>query len=436
MLISFQIENFRSFGAEQELSAVANTKHKNLEEHLVEVPGHGEKLVPVIAIYGANGAGKSNLISALAWLLPHLRDPAATTSPVIRERNLFIDNSQPTRLVLRFLEGDDVYEYGLTADDERVSSEWLAVVTSAGQERVVFERATDEKQNTQVEFGKALDARHEKLRALRVLGVPPTLLFLPRIWTEIRETELPVPFLAAKQWFSNIVVVTTTASYLELARRVHQDARFREYVSDFLQRMATGVTALSSDLEAHVDLGSLSPAERVRFDATPVNSAFARRRERRVLVKLSDDQAGEFQLNAKHLGPGGQSAVLPLLEESEGTQRLVDLLPAVFEASNKPYVFVIDELDRSLHALLVKEFIREFLARAKGHRNQLIFTTHETHALDQELLRRDEVWFVEKGKDGSSQLFSLDEFPVRTDLRLDRSYLMGRFGAVPHIQSP
>ena len=81
--------------------------------------------------------------------------------------------------------------------------------------------------------------------------------------------------------------------------------------------------------------------------------------------------------------------------------------------------------------MLVKAFLQEFLARARGRRNQLICTTHETHVLDQDLVRRDEVWFVEKGKDGASQLFSLDDFPVRTDLRLDRGYLTGRFGAVP-----
>ena len=437
MLISFQIENFRSFGPEQELSAVANTKQKNLEEHLVEVPGHDEKLVPVIAIYGANGAGKSNLIGALGWLLPHLVEPSVSSSPLVRTRNAFVDRAVATKLVLRFLADDGVYEYGMEAMDEWVSAEWLSSVAPSGQERVVFERATDEHGKTQIEFGKGLESRNEKLRALQVLGVPPGLLFLARIWSELSEEELPAPLAAAKRWFGNVVVVTTGDSYLELARRVHQEPQFRDYVSGFLARVATGVTDLSSEFHAPVELGSLSPGERLRFEKASVNSAFASRvRGRRVLVKLADDQAGEFQLNAQHTDSAGRSVHLALPEESEGTQRLVDLLPAVFEASRMPLVFVIDELDRSLHALLVKEFVREFLSRARGHRNQLIFTTHETHALDQELLRRDEVWFVEKNKDGASQLFSLDDFPVRTDLRLDRGYLMGRFGAVPHIQSP
>ena len=117
-------------------------------------------------------------------------------------------------------------------------------------------------------------------------------------------------------------------------------------------------------------------------------------------------------------------------DESDGTQRLYDLLPLqrMFEQGS---VVVIDELDRSLHTKATLEFIRTFFERSAGRRSQLIATTHDASILDLALLRQDEIWFVERGDDHASTLFPLTKFKARFDKDIQKDYLLGRYGALP-----
>ena len=130
---------------------------------------------------------------------------------------------------------------------------------------------------------------------------------------------------------------------------------------------------------------------------------------------------------------------LPASEESDGTRRLLELLPALYQfgISKNEYdgdsTFVIDELDRSLHPVLSHAFLKFFLETNHEKSHQLIVTTHETHLLDSDLLRRDEVWFVEKDKTQQSRVYSLLDFKIRKDLRLEKGYLQGRFGGIPFV---
>jgi len=129
----------------------------------------------------------------------------------------------------------------------------------------------------------------------------------------------------------------------------------------------------------------------------------------------------------------GQLVEFSIDEESEGTQRLINLIPALFILKKNPEkVIFLDELDRRLHPLLSRKFLEFFLqCKIEQSKNQLIFTTHDTNLLDLDLLRRDEIWFVEKNNQGASQLYSLAEFKIRSDLKVEKGYLNGRFGAIP-----
>jgi hypothetical protein len=129
----------------------------------------------------------------------------------------------------------------------------------------------------------------------------------------------------------------------------------------------------------------------------------------------------------------GRDYGIPFHEESDGTQRCLDLLPALYHLANEPKVFVVDELDRSLHPLLCHALLKLFLEACPGHPRQMIVTTHETHLLDLDLLRRDEIWFMEKDRRQQSQLASLVDFNTRKDLRIEKGYLQGRFGGIPFI---
>ena len=140
-----------------------------------------------------------------------------------------------------------------------------------------------------------------------------------------------------------------------------------------------------------------------------------------------------MQLKTKHRHEAGQLVDFAIDEESDGTQRLINLIPALFILKKNPEnVIFLDELDRRLHPLLSRQFLEFSLhCKTQESRNQLIFTTHDTNLLDLDLLRRDEIWFVEKNSKGASHLYSLAEFKIKPDLKIEKGYLNGRFGAIP-----
>jgi AAA15 family ATPase/GTPase len=118
-------------------------------------------------------------------------------------------------------------------------------------------------------------------------------------------------------------------------------------------------------------------------------------------------------------------------EQSDGTQRIMDLIPAIHKIANQPAVFFIDEIDRSLHPSLIKELLRYYMSNPS--QGQLIFTTHEANLLDLEIFRQDEIWFTEKQQDGQTVMYPLSDFKPRYDLDIQRGYLKGRFGAIPFL---
>jgi AAA15 family ATPase/GTPase len=121
-------------------------------------------------------------------------------------------------------------------------------------------------------------------------------------------------------------------------------------------------------------------------------------------------------------------------EESDGTRRLTELLPAFFTALNEPTVFLLDEIERSMHPTLIRVLLEKYASESKAL-GQIIYTTHETHLLDQDLLRPDEIWFVEKSQNGETRLHSLNDFKFHHTLDVRKGYLHGRFGAIPSLTS-
>jgi hypothetical protein len=140
------------------------------------------------------------------------------------------------------------------------------------------------------------------------------------------------------------------------------------------------------------------------------------------------------KIGLEHLTGEGEPVVFDIENESDGTQRLFDFIPTLHQLAKTDAVFVIDELDRSLHSRLTYAIFELFHKLTAKNESQLIATTHEALLLDLELLRRDEIWFVEK-ENNSSRLFSLDQFQERSDKVVSKSYLLGRYGAIPIFKS-
>ena len=145
---------------------------------------------------------------------------------------------------------------------------------------------------------------------------------------------------------------------------------------------------------------------------------------------LKQNENGEIVYSKMLLNHGNADDLFEYSDESDGTQRLFDLIP-IFFAQKQNRVILIDEIDRSLHTNLTRRFLELFFSAAKNQFSQLIATTHDSNLLDLDLLRQDEIWFVERKKDHSSTIFSLNKFKERFDKKIEKEYLLGRYGAIP-----
>lgn len=448
MLLSFSITNFRSFREEQTISMVASNKQTDHPEHLIPIPDDdGHWALPVAAIYGANGAGKSNLVKGLVYLQRLVNFGTEPKKPIARSPFILDESSpmQPTELSLQFVEGGFVYAYGFRINDRIVEAEWLSLLRN-GKEISVYERITSSDGTVEIETGPVLNedswGDHSRVKALTQVGVLPNQLFLHAVGQNLQEQDQGRILAGALHWLAvRLQIVSASANFRMLAGVMARNTKFTEFAGDFLRKVSTGV-------------------DRLRVDSVPLDEEFIGRLDSSLREKLEEMTEGQTTsiprpdgsevtveksggskvllrtLKAEHLTADNRHVALPFAEESDGTQRLTHLLPALHSLCQGYGLFVMDEIDRSLHPLLAKGFVRAFLEAGAKTGSQLIFTTHETAFLDLDLLRRDEIWFVQKKLPvGATELYSLAEYNVRTDLKIDKAYLQGRFEAVPPIES-
>ncbi|MEI8290564.1 MAG: ATP/GTP-binding protein [Verrucomicrobiota bacterium] len=447
MLLSFSIENFRSFREEQTLSMVASNRQPDHPEHTAAIPDEENRALPVAVIYGANGAGKSNLVRALSFLQALVLRGTEPKKPIAR-RAFALDKEsagKPTELKIQYVEDGHVYAFGCRVSDKLVDAEWLSLLRD-GKEISVYERTTSSDGEVKIEAGPVLNddtwGDHGKALALTKVGVLPNQLFLHAAAKSLREQDQGPVLAGALRWFTDRVTIIPAAStFGALAQLVAHDEKFTNFAGDFLRRVATGVDRLrvdTSQVEESVLGGFGRGFEQLVKDLPAGETASFRGQDGSELIveKGEGTKVRVRTIKSEHLSADGLRVTLPFSEESDGTQRLTHLLPALHAVCQKPGLFVIDEIDRSLHPLLAKGFVRTFLQACAGHGSQLIFTTHDTSFLDLELLRRDEIWFADKKQaEGTTELYSLAEYKVRTDLKIDKAYLQGRFEAVPPAET-
>jgi AAA15 family ATPase/GTPase len=435
------VENFLLFRDETVLTMIASSDDRH-PEHLMQAPGASRRVLRSAGIYGANGHGKTRLVEAIAFLKDIVlkgtdegkRIPIETFRPDRKYRN------RPSRFTIDFIVDGTHYEYGIVLDRDYIHEEWL-FGRPKKKEVLFFERSTQKTKNpdgykTKFEFGP-----HLKKIVAKQTGKPEYIEF---VGDGTRHNQ---PFLAEavqrnvaaltpiRRWFrSNLVIVETSSQYAALHIRAQRDSEFVEFISNFMSRADIGIdhfevieTKLDRDKlkdlpsELQAALEGCEDDEVVNVDDPEGATIAFRKDENGDIVSLS--------LKSVHKMDDGTPVSYNMEEESAGTRRLINLLPMLIDLVGTTRTYVVDELDRKLHPLLSYRFIESFLA--KPGKGQLIFTTHNSHLLDQKLFRRDELWFVGKSKDGAGTLYSLSDFKARTDLNIEKGYLQGRFGGIP-----
>ncbi len=442
MIVSFSVSNFRSFSQEETISLIASNRLSGShEDHTVPIPESAAKVLRTAVLYGANGAGKSNLFKALRYLQRVVTRPSGRSGGTGRKPfRLDGSHGEPSGFDLQFITAGRLYRFGLTIDDERVTEEWLSRV-HGGQETSLYERTTDDKGRVSIVL-KGLKEAGKKVGALATIGGPQNQSFLATVHATLDPADIGEELGSVLNWFkTGLHLVGPGEPCSPLRHLLDRDSSFRSFAGTFLKSAGTGVDHLeTSRLEiSNEEIRRLLPdalLSKLLRDLGDGEDAVA-------VVSLPNGKeltierkgGGRFyrvDVQAAHRSEAGRVVPLELDEESDGTCRLLNLMPAL-RTQGGGSVYFIDEIDRSLHPMLVKEFLKFFLkSRDEGH-HQIIVTTHESHLLDQSLLRRDEIWFAEKDQTAATRLYSLLDFKVRNDLEIRKHYLQGRFGAVPFL---
>ncbi len=436
MLINFSVENFRSFGDEQTLSLIASSAQTGHEAHCVPIPASDQQALRASVIYGANAAGKSNLVKAIDFARDLIIGGAGPRKRIALNQFRFTeDAAKPSSFEFRFMVAGRVFVYGFDITKEEVNAEWLSATTDSGRESDLFSRSGKKIEFGDFKkFGEEAVTSSEALKALKLLGVRPNQLLLNKI-VDLDPEKRGTLLHNVVWWFTDcLVVISPDATFAPIIDYLDADAPFRDFASQFLGTIGTGIgglgieqTAIKADQLPKGLIESLQSINEVEVTPIAIGAGMS-------LQLDPNDPATVIRRNlASTHRVGDKEYNLPFQEESDGTQRFLNLLPALFRLHTGCQVFVIDELDRSLHPLLAHALIKFFVESCPGSCQQLIVTTHETHLLDLDLLRRDEIWFVEKDERQQSHLYSLTSMSVRKDLRIEKSYLQGRFGAVPFV---
>lgn len=444
MLIRFTVENFLSFKDEMELSMVPGKTRKHRDHIMTDGNGQTSKALRSAVIYGANASGKSNLVKAIDFAKRTItrgkRPKRAFAVKPYRLDPAFAD--KPSKFQFEFRYKSTTYIYGFTLDSKRVHEEWLYEISTT-KEKPIYERKTNSDDETVVEFSNIKFETQEERAFFNFVakGTRSNQLFL----TESMERNIRY-FENIYDWFDKVLVILFPDSHrVNLEHEfIMDEGSYSEAIKNFLRDFDTGisnidVSAVDLDTETSIPR-NLKQKVKSRLLAGGDEERVAKIRSnngRNFLVfKNDDNKITAFKLMTGHKVKGkDEELFLNIFEESDGTQRLFDLIPALFDLLHEDRVFIIDELDRSLHPHLSYKIVQLFLESACECNSQLIVTTHESSLLDQDLLRRDEIWFVEKNLDGESSLYSLEEFTPRYDNDIRKGYLLGRFGGIPFIKN-
>lgn len=395
MLLNFTVENYRSFRNAVSLRMEA-TGIKELRSSIITKDEY--KLLPVAVIYGANSSGKSNVLKAMAAM----GSIVMSSSKLNPDENLYYEpfmldtesRNKPTSFEVVFLSGQDKYRYGFSYDRKHIISEYL-FITPFGKhvEKQLFIRAEDEYEISEKDFEEGIGLDSKTLDNRLFLTVAAQ--FNGKVSLQVM------------RWFSHFNAINgiESSGYHGMTlRMLTENLKGAKEALQFLRDTQLGFKNIKVENEP----------DAVTFTVHNVR-----------------DEKGKVVRDEKFL-----ESVM----ESEGSKKMIEISGPIFDTLLNGKILMIDELDAKLHPILTRHIVKLFMnpeVNRKG--SQLIFNTHDTNLLNVQYFRRDQIWFTEKDRHDSTDLYSLVEFidgegrKVRNDCSFEKDYLNGRYGAIPLI---
>ncbi len=415
MLVEFSVKNFLSFKDKITFSMEAATGNEN-EENII-IKGN-ERILKTTALYGANASGKTNLIKAFksAIMMVRMSNNRQIGEKLIQMEPFAFDEetqNEPCEFEFVFIANENKYIYGFVADKEKIYEEYFYQYFSAKATRV-FER-------TNCNEYKFLQSDEGKLNAIKEKNTDNKLFLATATTWNYDKTK------DAYLWLAQNIDTYTGGSMLNdfVIDSFSNDEN--EELKKFTLRLLEEADIVIRDFSVEIEEREVDNNILMFFKNLNMPTSIVPQKQRDVKIKMvhevkdNNDSVKVYDLN--------------LINESSGTQILFSFAPILKDVFEKGKILVIDEIERSLHPSLVEMIIKFFHNSEINKGNaQLIFNTHNTNLLSLEIFRRDQIWFAEKNqKKGATDLYPLDDFPVRKTENIQKGYLNGRYGAIPFV---
>lgn len=446
MLLNFRFTNFKSFSDLTHYSMISGRTRKHPNNY---VEKKNFNVLTFSAIYGPNAGGKSNFVDAIGMSQAMVLNDLTKVRTFGRyNKNDTVNKSKQSDFEYEISMNEKVYVYGFSVllNKKQVVKEYLLDITSEKKEIVIFARE-------QKEGETAIDINYDYLHLdddtkTRVEvyknDLSSSVLFLKALNSKDKKTikskdRKPLIMNEIYKWFEETLEIISPMGTTDSFDLIYLDEKYLKKLGEYLSAFDTGVKEVKfekvseKDLEMPIKLREKIFEDILRKEEQNDNSdkhvtkgAFIRT-NRNMFSILNNE--GEIEIREIRFIHNSSSVTYALDEESDGTKRIIDIFSILLDERKK--VYVVDELDRSLHPNLTYQFVEEFIK--KKSEDQLIVTTHEERLLDLNLLRRDQFWFVERDKSGNSSLYSLEEYKERFDTDIQKRYLDGRYGSVPKL---
>ncbi|WP_435235907.1 AAA family ATPase [Psychromonas sp. PT13] len=419
MLIEFTVKNYRSIKEEQVFSMVkANGDELKDKNTFLPMAPSAVPLLSSAVIYGANASGKSNLIRALMDMEYIVRNSASKSQEgdsIAVTPFLFDDISpdQPTEFEVVFISEGVRYQYGFSTTEKQVLEEWL-IAYPKGRPQRWFSRVFNS-ESTEYEY-KFSDY----------------LLGQKSVWQNA--TRANALFLSTAVQLNSEQLKPIFSWFKEKLRPTNIGGWGPTFTASLCENNADKTKVLNFLRAADFDIHDIE-IETEKFDPGSLPDELPSLIKENIIKEMKGKEV--IDIKTIHKTQSGRLVPLDISDESDGTQKFFSFAGPWIDSLKNGYILIIDELHDSLHPKMVKYLVELFHCNKTNPNNaQLIFTTHETSILNQDVFRRDQIWFCEKNKSQETTLYPLTDFSPRKDREnIELGYLAGRYGALPFINT-
>ena len=441
MLLQYVVSNFKSIGHPMEFSMfpVQSTTDQRFLKSISTKKGTW-KVLRRGGFFGPNASGKSSFIESIAFARNFIVDGQKSGKGIRIDqfKGNFEDLKDKSTFQFVFFLNNEVYEYGFSLDCNQIYEEWLMQLTNS-EFVPLFTRATDNFGKTEIDIESKFARKNSKERMLAevlkdsIQENQKNQLFLYKLHDNgIKKAENIV------EWFRRLQIIFPTTKVKALPIRMKANIELSSYIGEMLHKMDTGVfniSVASKEIDFHDFAEKIQMPQEIIENIEEIRNGIVNFAGKYfIFVENQKNHTVLVQLKFTH-NLNGKSVQFDIDDESDGTQRLLDLLPILFAMREDNHaIYFVDEIDRSLHTKLSQYLLSEFINCCENTFHQIIFTAHDVNLINTTDFRQEEIWFIEENTLGESQLRPLSDFNLQKGQDALKAYLSGRFGAIPMIR--